>query len=106
MRQVSIARSGLVVPFQRTRGEREARCPWHFGNKRTTPKGRQNSDTTVATRAYPWDFRNNETGPKARQKRMIADVKQTRTFWRAGVLQTWLNRLGPLLGLLLVILVF
>ena len=37
---------------------------------------------------------------------MVADIKQTRTFWRAGLLQTWLNRVGPVLGLLLVILVF
>ena len=37
---------------------------------------------------------------------MVAEVKETRTFWRAGLVQTWLNRLGPLLGLLLVILVF
>src|SRR6476661_2188378 len=37
---------------------------------------------------------------------MIAEVKQTRKFWSAGLVQTWLNRLGPVLGLLLVILVF
>jgi ribose transport system permease protein len=37
---------------------------------------------------------------------MVADVKQTRTLWSAGLVQTWLNRLGPVLGLLLVILVF
>ena len=37
---------------------------------------------------------------------MVADVKQTRKFWRAGLVQMWLNRVGPVLGLLLVILVF
>src|SRR5689334_2206337 len=37
---------------------------------------------------------------------MVADIKQTRTFWRVGLVQTWLNRVGPVLGLLLVILVF
>src|SRR5689334_7266426 len=37
---------------------------------------------------------------------MVADVKQTQTFWRTGLLQTWLNRVGPVLGLLLVILIF
>jgi ribose transport system permease protein len=37
---------------------------------------------------------------------MVADVKETRALWRTGFLQTWLNRLGPVLGLLLVILVF
>ena len=37
---------------------------------------------------------------------MVADVKQTRTFPNAGLLQTWLNRVGPLLGLLLVIAIF
>src|ERR1044072_5223601 len=37
---------------------------------------------------------------------MVADIQQTRAFWRVGLVQTWLNRLGPVLGLLLVILVF
>ena len=37
---------------------------------------------------------------------MIAEVKQSRGPFSAGLLQTWLNRLGPVLGLLLVILVF
>jgi ribose transport system permease protein len=37
---------------------------------------------------------------------MIADVKQTRTFPNAGVLRAWLNRVGPVLGLLLVIGIF
>ena len=37
---------------------------------------------------------------------MVADVKQTRAFLNAGFLQAWLNRVGPVLGLLLVIAVF
>jgi ribose transport system permease protein len=37
---------------------------------------------------------------------MVADVKQNRTVWRTDLLQAWLNRLGPVLGLLLVILIF
>ena len=37
---------------------------------------------------------------------MVADVKETRAFSTAGLLQTWLNRLGPVLGLLLVIAIF
>jgi len=37
---------------------------------------------------------------------MVADIKQNRTFWRTGLLQAWVNRLGPVLGLLLVILIF
>src|SRR5689334_6653097 len=37
---------------------------------------------------------------------MVAEVKQSRGSWSAGLLQTWFNRLGPVLGLLLVILVF
>src|SRR5689334_25393362 len=37
---------------------------------------------------------------------MIADVKETRTFWSGGFVQTWLSRLGSVLGLLLVILIF
>src|SRR5688500_20324816 len=37
---------------------------------------------------------------------MVADVKQTRSFLNASHLQTWLNRVGPVLGLLLVIAIF
>ena len=37
---------------------------------------------------------------------MVTDVKPTRTFLSAGFLQTWLNRVGPALGLLLVIGIF
>src|SRR6185295_6269480 len=37
---------------------------------------------------------------------MVADVKQSRAFFNAGQLQSWLNRLGPVLGLLLVIGIF
>jgi len=37
---------------------------------------------------------------------MVADVKQSRGLSSSALLQTWLNRLGPVLGLLLVILVF
>src|ERR671910_307333 len=37
---------------------------------------------------------------------MVADVKQPRVFSSTNLLQNWLNRLGPLLGLLLVIGIF
>ncbi len=37
---------------------------------------------------------------------MVAEVKQNRAFLNSGLLQNWLNRLGPLLGLVLVIGVF
>src|SRR3982751_4430315 len=37
---------------------------------------------------------------------MVADVKQSRTVFSASLLQSWLNRLGPVLGLLLVIGIF
>ena len=37
---------------------------------------------------------------------MVADVKTSRTVASSAVLQSWLNRLGPLLGLILVIVVF
>ena len=37
---------------------------------------------------------------------MVAEVKTSRTFVSSAVLQSWLNRLGPLLGLVLVIVVF
>src|SRR5215510_8547331 len=37
---------------------------------------------------------------------MVAEVKQNRTILSSSVLQNWLNRLGPLLGLLLVIGIF
>src|SRR4026209_1286163 len=37
---------------------------------------------------------------------MVAEVKQSRAFLTAGVLQSWLNRLGPALGLVLVIGIF
>src|SRR5919206_462942 len=37
---------------------------------------------------------------------MVAEVKQRRFFFSANALQEWLNRLGPLLGLLLVIGIF
>ena len=37
---------------------------------------------------------------------MVADVKQSRAFLNASLLQNWLNRLGPVLGLLLVIGIF
>src|SRR5881227_3094482 len=34
---------------------------------------------------------------------MVADIKQRRLFLSSAVLQNWLNRVGPVLGLLLVI---
>src|SRR5687768_17685929 len=37
---------------------------------------------------------------------MVAEVKQNRGLLTAGVLQNWLNRAGPALGLLLVIGIF
>jgi ribose transport system permease protein len=37
---------------------------------------------------------------------LVAEVKQNRQFISSGFLQTWLNRVGPLLGLILVILIF
>ncbi|HEU4770284.1 MAG TPA: ABC transporter permease, partial [Pyrinomonadaceae bacterium] len=37
---------------------------------------------------------------------MIAEAKPTRNFFHAGLLQSWLNRVGPALGLLLVIGIF
>ena len=37
---------------------------------------------------------------------MVADVKTNRTFLNANLLQSWLNRVGPALGLLLVIGIF
>ena len=37
---------------------------------------------------------------------MVADVKQSRAFFSSGLLQNWFNRLGPVLGLLLVIGIF
>ena len=37
---------------------------------------------------------------------MVAEAKQTRTSVSSGLLKKWLNRVGPLLGLALVILVF
>src|SRR5215216_1580184 len=37
---------------------------------------------------------------------MIAEVKQRRLSFNAGLLQNWLNRVGPVLGLLLVIGIF
>src|SRR5687768_6779388 len=37
---------------------------------------------------------------------MVAEVKQNRALLTAGVLQSWLNRVGPALGLLLVIGIF
>ena len=37
---------------------------------------------------------------------MVAEAKQTRLFASSGFFQKWLNRIGPLLGLVLVILVF
>jgi hypothetical protein len=37
---------------------------------------------------------------------MITDVKTNRTFLRASSVQSWLNRVGPALGLLLVIGIF
>src|SRR5919106_707974 len=37
---------------------------------------------------------------------MVADVKTNRAFLRANLLQGWLNRVGPALGLLLVIGIF
>jgi len=37
---------------------------------------------------------------------MVADVKQNRALLNARLLQSWLNRLGPVLGLLLVIGIF
>ena len=36
---------------------------------------------------------------------MVADVKQSRPFLNASLLQNWLNRLGPVLGLMLVLFV-
>jgi ribose/xylose/arabinose/galactoside ABC-type transport system permease subunit/ABC-type sugar transport system substrate-binding protein len=48
--------------------------------------------------------------PKTKDPRpktqMIADIKPSRAFVGSGVMQKWLNRLGPLFGLVLVILVF
>ncbi len=37
---------------------------------------------------------------------MIAEVKQNRELFNSGFLQTWLNRVGPILGLVLVIAIF
>src|SRR4051794_2930905 len=37
---------------------------------------------------------------------MIAEAKQRRFAFSASLLQNWLNRVGPVLGLLLVILIF
>lgn len=37
---------------------------------------------------------------------MVAEIKQNRAFLTAGFLQSWLNRVGPALGLLLVIGIF
>src|SRR5437764_1320132 len=37
---------------------------------------------------------------------MVAEAKQTRLFASSGFFQKWLNRVGPVLGLVLVILVF
>src|SRR2546423_13829421 len=37
---------------------------------------------------------------------MVADIKQRRLFLSSALLQNWLNRLGPVLGLLLVIGIF
>src|SRR6185503_88277 len=37
---------------------------------------------------------------------MIAEVKQNRVFANAAVVHNWLNRLGPILGLVLVIVIF
>src|SRR5438045_1996688 len=37
---------------------------------------------------------------------MVAEAKQTRLFASSGFVQKWLNRVGPVLGLALVILVF
>src|SRR4026208_2507133 len=37
---------------------------------------------------------------------MIAEVKQRRLFFSAALLQNWLNRVGPFIGLLLVIGIF
>src|SRR5436309_15737123 len=37
---------------------------------------------------------------------MVAEAKQTRLFASSGFFQKWLNRVGPVLGLALVILVF
>ncbi len=37
---------------------------------------------------------------------MIAEVKQNRELFSSGFLQTWLNRVGPILGLVLVIAIF
>jgi ribose transport system permease protein len=37
---------------------------------------------------------------------MIAEVKQNREVFSSGFLQTWLNRVGPILGLVLVIAIF
>jgi ribose transport system permease protein len=37
---------------------------------------------------------------------MVAEIKQNRTFLRAGFMQSWLNRIGPVLGLILVIGIF
>src|SRR5437588_1120613 len=37
---------------------------------------------------------------------MVAEAKQTRVFASSGFFQKWLNRVGPVLGLALVILVF
>jgi len=37
---------------------------------------------------------------------MIAEVKQNRELFSSGFLQTWLNRVGPIMGLVLVIAIF
>jgi ribose transport system permease protein len=37
---------------------------------------------------------------------MVAEVKQNRALTTSGFLQSWLNRLGPVLGLVLVIVIF
>ncbi len=37
---------------------------------------------------------------------MVADVKENRAFASSALIHNWLNRLGPLLGLVLVIVIF
>src|SRR6266853_1419770 len=37
---------------------------------------------------------------------MVAEARQSRAFISSGFFQKWLNRIGPLLGLVLVILIF
>ena len=37
---------------------------------------------------------------------MVAEVKQNRDFASSALIHNWLNRLGPLLGLVLVIVIF